>query len=189
MSGVNDYSTTPASNGTVLAGGTLNIAEFCPSGNLNNAIRQVMADVASHISSATFGAVAMNAGSATVSFTVGGSNVWTTSSLNSLSQLSNSTTGFITGITSPMITSALGFIPANSGGQIFGGAVGRSATFKLDLLGGTDPIISLDGNSYLLFTASTKKLTFVSNGVGVLSCDSAGNLRVLGNVTANAGTV
>lgn len=36
-----DYSTTPASN-TTIAG--INIAENCPAANVNNAIRQIMAD-------------------------------------------------------------------------------------------------------------------------------------------------
>lgn len=39
---VSDYSTTPASNITI---GGINIAESCPAGNLNNAFRQMMADV------------------------------------------------------------------------------------------------------------------------------------------------
>ena len=39
---VDDYSTTPASNTTISG---INIAENCPPGNLNNAIRQMMADV------------------------------------------------------------------------------------------------------------------------------------------------
>lgn len=39
---VSDYSTTPDNNITI--GGT-NIAEMCAAGNLNNAIRQMMADV------------------------------------------------------------------------------------------------------------------------------------------------
>lgn len=36
-----DYSTTPASNTTI---GGVNIAEGCPPGNVNNAIRQLAAD-------------------------------------------------------------------------------------------------------------------------------------------------
>lgn len=39
---VSDYSTTPGSN-TSISG--INIAEACPAGNLNNAIRQLMADL------------------------------------------------------------------------------------------------------------------------------------------------
>lgn len=39
---VSDWSTTAADNGTV---GAVNIAELCPSANLNNAIREVMAQV------------------------------------------------------------------------------------------------------------------------------------------------
>jgi len=49
VAGVYDYSTTPVDNGTVLAGGTLNIAEGCPAANLNNAERQIMADIASFL--------------------------------------------------------------------------------------------------------------------------------------------
>lgn len=40
---VEDWSTTAASNGAV---GAVNIAESCPSANLNNAIREVMAQIA-----------------------------------------------------------------------------------------------------------------------------------------------
>ena len=39
---VSDYSTTPALNVTISG---INIAENCPPGNLNNALRQMMADV------------------------------------------------------------------------------------------------------------------------------------------------
>ncbi len=41
--GIQDYSTTPGSNTTI---NSINIAEGCPPSNLNNAIRQVMADIA-----------------------------------------------------------------------------------------------------------------------------------------------
>lgn len=40
---VSDWSTTAGDNGTV---GAINIAELCPSANLNNAIREVMAQIA-----------------------------------------------------------------------------------------------------------------------------------------------
>lgn len=40
---VQDWSTTAGDNGTV---GAVNIAELCPSANLNNAIREVMAQIA-----------------------------------------------------------------------------------------------------------------------------------------------
>lgn len=39
---VTDYSTTPGSNTTISG---INIAENCPPGNINNAFRQMMADV------------------------------------------------------------------------------------------------------------------------------------------------
>ena len=39
---VTDYSTTPGSNTTISG---INVAEGCPPGNLNNAFRQIMADV------------------------------------------------------------------------------------------------------------------------------------------------
>lgn len=39
---VSDYSTTPGSNVTISG---INIAENCPPGNINNAFRQMMADV------------------------------------------------------------------------------------------------------------------------------------------------
>jgi len=55
MSGIYDYSTTPVDNGNVLAGGTISIAEGCPAGNLNNAQRQQMADLASFIAAPTVG--------------------------------------------------------------------------------------------------------------------------------------
>lgn len=39
---VQDYSTTPGNNNNV---GGINIAENCPAGNLNGAMRQIMADI------------------------------------------------------------------------------------------------------------------------------------------------
>lgn len=39
---VADYSTTPGSNGSISG---INIAENCPAGNMNGALRQLMADV------------------------------------------------------------------------------------------------------------------------------------------------
>lgn len=43
MAGIADYSTTPNSNGSING---INIAELCPAANLNDAIRQQMADTA-----------------------------------------------------------------------------------------------------------------------------------------------
>ena len=43
MSGISDYSTTPDDNTTING---INIGEHCPARNLNDAIRQMMADVA-----------------------------------------------------------------------------------------------------------------------------------------------
>jgi hypothetical protein len=42
MSGINEYSTTPGSNTTV---NSIDIAEGCPPSTINNAIRQIMADI------------------------------------------------------------------------------------------------------------------------------------------------
>jgi len=49
---VGDYSTTPGSNTSI--SGT-NIAENCPPGNINNAIRQMMADIATYAAGLTTG--------------------------------------------------------------------------------------------------------------------------------------
>ena len=46
-----DYSTTPGSN-TSISG--INIAEACPAGNLNNAIRQLMADIRSTLTTTIY---------------------------------------------------------------------------------------------------------------------------------------
>ena len=43
MAGINDYSNTPASNTTI---NTIDVDEGCNSANINNAIRQLMADIA-----------------------------------------------------------------------------------------------------------------------------------------------
>lgn len=48
---VSDYSTTPGSNGTISG---INIAENCSPAGINNAIRQMMADIAAHIASGSF---------------------------------------------------------------------------------------------------------------------------------------
>ncbi|WP_299949065.1 phage tail protein [uncultured Ruegeria sp.] len=44
--GIGDYDTTPGNNTDVNG---INIAESCPAANINNAIRQVMADIASEV--------------------------------------------------------------------------------------------------------------------------------------------
>jgi len=51
MSGVLDYSTDPNANTTINA---INIGEGCPPGNINNAIRQQMADMATWLTAPTF---------------------------------------------------------------------------------------------------------------------------------------
>jgi len=43
MAGINDYSNTPASNTTI---NTIDVDEGCNPANINNAIRQLMADIA-----------------------------------------------------------------------------------------------------------------------------------------------
>lgn len=48
---IEDYSTTPGSNNTI---SSINIAEMCNPGNINNAIRQLMADLAQALEDGTF---------------------------------------------------------------------------------------------------------------------------------------
>lgn len=48
---VTDYSTTPGSN-TAISG--INVAEACPPANINNAFRQMMADIATALGDGTF---------------------------------------------------------------------------------------------------------------------------------------
>lgn len=76
MAGIADYSTVPVDNGTVLAGGTINIAEGCAAGNLNNAIRQMMADLAAFLDYAAFqGDIAAGTGTFTGDVTAANLNI------------------------------------------------------------------------------------------------------------------
>ena len=43
---ISDYSTTPASNSTISG---ISVAEGCPAAGINNAIRQLMADIATYV--------------------------------------------------------------------------------------------------------------------------------------------
>lgn len=81
MSGIKDYSTTPASNTTI---NSINIAENCPVAGLNNAIRQHMADDRDQWNHAEWFIYGDGDGTATVayasgtSFTVAGVDVTAT---------------------------------------------------------------------------------------------------------------
>lgn len=57
MAGIYDYSSVAADNGLV---GGINIAEFCPAGNLNNGMRAIMADLAVFLQAPILGGTTIN---------------------------------------------------------------------------------------------------------------------------------
>ena len=80
MAGIQEYSTTAGSNSTI---NSINVAENCPVAGLNNAIRQLMADIRGYANDAEWFRYGDGDGTATVayasstSFTVAGVNVTT----------------------------------------------------------------------------------------------------------------
>jgi hypothetical protein len=97
---VKDYSTT-AGNNAAISG--INIAENCPAGNLNNALRQALADLRAYANSAEWfeygdgdGAVTITYASAT-SFTIAGADVTSTWHAGRRVKASGTATGTIYG--------------------------------------------------------------------------------------------
>lgn len=210
MSGVYDYSETPSSNTSING---IDIGEGCAAGNLNNAQRQMMADIASFIANAILDQVTSNGRigrdgnlyldlylsnpilnfdvndyllfdrtSNTLAAFVGGTQifaanlsafnvlrplqqngnqVWHAANLTNVSQLANDA----------------GYMPA-TGGTFTGG---------ISAPGVTTPTVTLAGG--IAVSSSGGKAVILVGGSPVASVDSAGNLRVLGNVTASAGTL
>jgi hypothetical protein len=98
---VKDYSTT-AGNNTAISG--INIAENCPAGNLNNALRQALADLRSYANSAEWFEYGDGDGTATItyvsgtSFTIAGADVTSAWHAGRRVKASGSSTGTIYGI-------------------------------------------------------------------------------------------
>lgn len=236
---VYDYNTDPASNGTISG---INIAEGCPAGSLNNAQRQMMADIAAFVANALVGQLSatstirrdaqfyfdlitggdptvnynpgaydrfsrsgnylitvisnverfrLDPGGATISgglsvsgsATVNGSTVWTQGSLTNLNQLANGP-GYLAGISSSNVTGALGYTPANAAGQTFTGDIKRDANFYMGFTGAS-PQLVFDNTDGFVFDRTNNKLTFFINSAAVWSVDSAGTMRVSGNIIGN----
>ena len=75
-----------------------------------------------------------------------------------------------------------------SGASTFSGAIRRDGNFYLDLSGAT-PVVNFDSNDWISFDRTANKYYFNIGGTAVASIDASGNLKVLGNITASAGTV
>lgn len=73
-------------------------------------------------------------------------------------------------------------------GAIFSGDVGRDANFKLAFSGG-NPCVLFDPGDLIIYDRSANKYLFYVGSTAVASIDGAGNIRALGNITANAGSV
>jgi hypothetical protein len=98
---VKDYSTTANSN-TAISG--INIAENCPAGNLNNALRQALADLRAYANSAEWFEYGDSDGTATISylsgssFTIAGADVTSAWHAGRRVKASGSATGTIHGV-------------------------------------------------------------------------------------------
>lgn len=73
-------------------------------------------------------------------------------------------------------------------GATFSGAIKRDTNFYLELAS-SNPFINWDANDSDSFDRTTNKRYITIGGVTVASIDASGNLKLLGNITANAGSV
>ncbi|QEX23766.1 hypothetical protein FRZ61_37050 [Hypericibacter adhaerens] len=98
---VKDFSTTAGSN-TAISG--INIAESCPAGNLNNALRQALADIRAYANSAEWFEYGDGEGTASInyasgsSFTIAGADVTAAWHVGRRIKASGSATGTIYGV-------------------------------------------------------------------------------------------
>ena len=140
---------------------------------------------------------------------VNGSNVWHAGNLTptNYALLSGAAfTGGITGTTGTFtglvnagglqvsgnaVWHAGNFTPTNYAllsGATFSGPIKRDNTFYLEL-SGSNPVINWDANDWDSFDRTANKRYINIGGVAVFSVDGSGNIRLLGNITGNAGSV
>jgi len=105
---------------------------------------------------------------------VSGNNVWHAGNLTPSNYALLSGAAFTGGITGTTAT--------------FSGAIKRDANLYIDL-SGSNPVLNFDSNDWISYDRTANKYYFNIGGTAVASIDASGNLKVLGNITASAGTV
>lgn len=182
---LSDYSTTPGNN-TDVAG--INIAENCSPANINNAIRELMADLASAISGAArvdnWYATDLNvSGTATI-----GTVSLTTVSAATLTISGNGTVGGTLGVTgAATLSSTLAVTGAITGSSTITGTAITGERFIVT--GSTAPAngIYLPGtNTVGVTTAST--LRYSVNASGALGIGSSPDYGTSGQILTSAGS-
>ena len=204
MAGINDYSNTPASNTTI---NTIDVDEGCNPANINNAIRQLMADIADvddgvvplqtpdinggTIDGATIGGTTPGAGTFTTATatTFSGSGASLTNIPNSaLTNSSITINGTATALGGSINVGDITGVTAGTG--ISGGGTSGDVTVNLDLNELTTSVTDGDGDYFAVVDSvgAQKKLTKGNINISGFNND-AGYTTNVGDITGvTAGT-
>tara|TARA_S200002703_G_scaffold38925_1_gene34117 strand:+ start:4081 stop:5613 length:1533 start_codon:yes stop_codon:yes gene_type:complete len=204
MAGINDYSNTPASNTTI---NTIDVDEGCNPANINNAIRQLMADIADvddgvvplqtpdinggTIDGATIGGTTPGAGTFTTASatTFSGSGASLTNIPNSaLDNSSITINGTSTALGGSIIVGDITGVTAGTG--LSGGGTTGALTLNLDLNELTTSTANGDGDFFAVVDSvgAQKKLTKGNINISGFNND-AGYTTNVGDITGvTAGT-
>lgn len=179
---VADWSTTDTLNTDV--GGT-NIAEGCAPSGINDAIRKMMAQIATWAGSLLTSSQAASTYLPLAGGTLTGGITGTTATFSGAL-----TGGAITGASgtfSGAITAASynGYTPANKAGDTFTGDIHRDANFFFAITETGNPVINLDAGDWIEFQRATNTLVLFIGNVAAFSIDGSYNLNSRGNITAN----
>jgi hypothetical protein len=88
-----------------------------------------------------------------------------------------------------MVTTALGFTPANKAGDTFTGTFGRDANFHFSL-NGSNPRITLDAGDFIEYDRATNKLYFYGGSTAVVSINLGnGDILTKGSIGAAQASV
>jgi hypothetical protein len=188
---VKDYSTTANSNAAIAG---INIAENCPAGNLNNALRQTLADLRSYANGAEWFEYGDGDGSATVtyvsgtSFTVAGADVTGAWHAGRRIKASGSSTGTIYGViaSSAFATNTTVTVIWDSGSL-----QNESLTVWLGILSATNgaaPPASATARGVVELATTTESLTG-TDATRAMTPDALAALWEKGSDIASAGTI
>lgn len=164
---ISEFDIDPSNNTDI---NSINIAEGCAPSGINNAIRQLMADLKE-----------FQTGAADDNFTVGGNlTVDGTSTMTGNATFSGTVTvnGATLGNMANQAKSAVDIEGGTIDATVIGGGTAAAGTFTT----ATATTVALGSNWTV--TVSSGKLVFQVSGVTKGSLDSSGNLIVTGNVTA-----